>query len=119
MFNSTLLTPSSLCTSLPIQQQRQRRQRRFAMSMPVSVFGITMMAFISAKAQMPVPSVTDSNLAVRTVVSGLTQPVTMAFLAPGDFFVTEKASGKLLHVVNGAVVSTVIRLPVNSASERG
>src|SRR5438477_12361257 len=119
MFNSTLFRPSSLCTSLPIQQRRQRGRRRFAMSMAVSVLSITMMAFISAKAQMPAPSVTDSDLAVRTVVSGLTQPVTMAFLAPGDFFVTEKASGKLLHILNGVVVSTVIQLPVNSASERG
>jgi len=67
----------------------------------------------------PVPSVTDSNLAVKTVVSGLNQPVAMAFLGPDDFFVTEKASGQVKHVVNGTVVSKVIQLPVNSASERG
>jgi glucose/arabinose dehydrogenase len=119
MFNSTLFTPSSLYTSPPLQHQRRRRRRRLAMSVSVQALGITMMGFISANAQAPAPSVTDSNLAVRTVVSGLSQPVTMAFLAPGDFFVTEKASGKLLHVVNGVVVSTVIQLPVNSASERG
>src|SRR5262249_41644890 len=31
----------------------------------------------------------------------------------------EKATGKVKHVVNGVVRSTVLTLPVNSASERG
>jgi glucose/arabinose dehydrogenase len=59
------------------------------------------------------------NLAVRTVVSGLAQPTTMAFLGPNDFFVLEKASGKIQRVVNGQIQSTVLDLAVNSASERG
>jgi len=42
----------------------------------------------------------------------------MAFLGANDFFVLEKASGNVQHVVNGAV-HTVLTLPVNSASERG
>src|SRR6266568_1400374 len=41
-----------------------------------------------------------------------------AFLGPNDFFVHEKATGKVQHVVNG-VVHTVLTLPVNSFSERG
>src|SRR5206468_4271141 len=41
------------------------------------------------------------------------------FLGDGDFFVLEKASGKVQHVVGGAVQSTPLTLPVNSASERG
>src|SRR5262245_6552182 len=65
------------------------------------------------------PEVLDPNLAVRTVVSGLNQPTTMAFLGNNDFFVLEKATGKVQHVVNGAVQSTVLDLAVNSGSERG
>jgi glucose/arabinose dehydrogenase len=61
----------------------------------------------------------DPNLVVSTVVSGLNQPTTMAFLGPNDLFVLEKASGKVLRVVNGAIQSTVLDLVVNSGSERG
>src|SRR5262249_21793436 len=64
------------------------------------------------------PSVVDPNLAVRTVVSGLDQPTSMAFLGDNDFFVLEKATGKVQHVVNGAV-TTVLDLAVNNNSERG
>jgi uncharacterized protein (TIGR03118 family) len=64
------------------------------------------------------PEMTDPNLQVTTVVSGLNQPTSMAFLGANDFLLLEKASGKVQHVVNGAV-STVLTLPVNSASERG
>jgi aldose sugar dehydrogenase len=65
------------------------------------------------------PSVVDPNLAVRTAASGLDQPISMAFLGPNDMLVLEKATGKVQHVVNGVVQSTVLDLPVNSASERG
>lgn len=65
------------------------------------------------------PSMLDPNLSVKTVVSGLSQPTTMAFLGNNDFFVLEKNTGKVQHVVNGAIQSTVLDLAVNSASERG
>jgi aldose sugar dehydrogenase len=64
-------------------------------------------------------TVSDPNLAVRTAVSGLTQPIGIAFLDHNDFFVTEKATGQVKRVVNCAVNATVLDLPVNSASERG
>jgi aldose sugar dehydrogenase len=64
------------------------------------------------------PSVVDPNLAVRPAVSGLDQPISMAFLGQNDMFVLEKATGKVQRVRNG-VVTTVLDLPVNSASERG
>jgi aldose sugar dehydrogenase len=57
------------------------------------------------------PAVVDPNLGVRTVVSGLVTPSTMAFLGPNDFLVLEKATG--------AVQGTVLDLSVNNASERG
>jgi aldose sugar dehydrogenase len=63
--------------------------------------------------------VTDPNLAVRTVVSGLTQPIGIAFLGHNDFLVTEKPTGIVKRVVNGTVTATALDLPVNFGSERG
>src|SRR5881394_4262673 len=71
------------------------------------------------RAQAATPTLVDRNLAVRTAVSGLNQPTTMAFLGDNDFFVLEKASGKVQRVVNGTIQSTVLDLAVNNASERG
>jgi glucose/arabinose dehydrogenase len=65
------------------------------------------------------PTVNDPDLAVRTVVTGLSQPIGIAFLKHNDFLVTEKPTGQVKRVVNGAVVATVLDLPVNFASERG
>lgn len=65
------------------------------------------------------PVMEDPNLAVRTVVSGLTEPTGIAFLRRNDFLVLEKSTGKVKRVVNGVVQSTVLDLAVNSFSERG
>ena len=71
------------------------------------------------RAQPAMPSVVDPNLAVRTVVGGLNQPTTMAFLGAHDFLVLEKATGRVQRVVNGAMVGPVLDLAVNFGSERG
>jgi len=65
------------------------------------------------------PTMTDPSLQVTTVIAGLNQPTSMAFLGDGDFLILEKATGKVQHVVKGAVVGTALDLAVNSASERG
>ena len=65
------------------------------------------------------PSMTDPNLMVSTVVSGLNQPTSMAFLGANDFFVLERTTGKVQRIVNGAYASTPLDLVVNNASERG
>lgn len=65
------------------------------------------------------PAMVDPNLQVTTVISGLNQPTSMAFLGDNDLLVLEKASGKVQHVINGALVGTALDLAVNSASERG
>lgn len=65
------------------------------------------------------PTLLDPSLSVATVVSGLNQPIAMAFLGPNDFLVTEKASGQVKRVTNGAVAGVVLDLAVNSNSERG
>lgn len=83
----------------------------------ILLLGLAAAANVSA--QTATPTVTDPDLAVRTVVSGLTQPIGMAFLGPNDFLVTEKSTGRVKRVVNGRVRTTVLDLPVNFASERG
>jgi glucose/arabinose dehydrogenase len=65
------------------------------------------------------PSLVDPNLRVRTVIEGLDQPTSMAFLGHNDFFVLEKATGQVKRVVDGVVQNTVLDLAVNSGSERG
>src|SRR4051794_24714584 len=72
-----------------------------------------------ASAQAPPPSVVDPRLEVRTVVSGLTQPVQMQFLDDHDFLVLEKPTGQVKRIRGGGAPEVVLDLPVNSASERG
>lgn len=67
----------------------------------------------------PSPTMLDDNLTVSTVISGLDQPTSMAFIGPNDFLVLEKATGKVKRIVNGALHSTPLDLAVNNASERG
>lgn len=65
------------------------------------------------------PSMLDANLSVKTVVSGLSQPTSMAFIGDNDFLVLEKNTGKVQRVTNGVLQGAVLDLSVNSASERG
>ena len=54
-----------------------------------------LVALIAAASPAAGQSLVDTNLGVRPVVSGLATPTTMAFLGPNDFFVLEKATGKV------------------------
>jgi glucose/arabinose dehydrogenase len=74
---------------------------------------------LAAAAPAQQPTVLDRNLEVRTAASGLSQPVSMAFIGPDDMLVLEKASGQVKRVVDGTVQGVVLDLAVNSASERG
>jgi glucose/arabinose dehydrogenase len=66
------------------------------------------------------PTMTDTSLAVRQIVSGLNQPTALAFLGAGDLLVLEKATGKVLRVRDGVIQPTpALDLGVNSFSERG
>ena len=62
---------------------------------------------------------TVTNLGVRTVVTGLNQPTSMAFIGADDFLILEKPTGRVLRVKNGQVQGPVLDLAVNNASERG
>jgi glucose/arabinose dehydrogenase len=81
--------------------------------------GVAALAVHAIHAQAPTPMMLDPNLQVRTVVSGLNQPTTMAFLGNNDMLVLEKATGRVQRVVNGVIQSTVLDLAVNNNSERG
>ncbi|MDN5846312.1 MAG: PQQ-dependent sugar dehydrogenase, partial [Candidatus Nitrosocosmicus sp.] len=66
------------------------------------------------------PTVNDDTLTVEKVADGLDFPTSMAFLAPNDILVTEKATGKVMRVTNGFVLpQPVLDVPVASAIERG
>jgi glucose/arabinose dehydrogenase len=81
-----------------------------------------LMSFTStnfAAAQGASPEMLDPHLGVRTILSGLNLPTTMAFLGPNEFLVLEKNTGKVQHVLNGAVDHTALDLTVNNFSERG
>lgn len=70
-------------------------------------------------AQSALPTLTDPNLTVRAVISDLEQPISMAFIGANEFLVLEKASGRVKHVINGALAQIVLDLAVNNSSERG
>jgi glucose/arabinose dehydrogenase len=65
------------------------------------------------------PHVVDPDLQVDTAVSGLALPTSIAFLGDDDLLVLEKDTGRVLHVLDGAVAGTAIDLSVNNFSERG
>lgn len=64
-------------------------------------------------------TVHDARLSVRTIVSGLETPSTMAFIGANDILVTEKNTGRVQRIENGVATGPVLDLGVNFASERG
>ncbi len=80
---------------------------------------LLVMVFIDSERVGAQPTVVDPRLNVRTVVSGLNSPTSMAFLGDDDILVLEKETGKVQRVMNGAIQSTVLDLAVNFGSERG
>lgn len=70
-------------------------------------------------AQSALPTLIDPNLTVRQVIGNLDQPTSMAFIGANEFLVLEKATGRVKHVINGALAQQVLDLAVNNSSERG
>lgn len=65
-------------------------------------------------------TVDDTALVIETVVTGLTQPTTMAFVGPNDILVLQKANGQVRRVLNDVLLGApVLDVDVNSQSERG
>lgn len=69
--------------------------------------------------QAAAPLLLDQNLSVKTIVSGLNQPTSMAFLGANDFLILERTTGKVQRVFNGQLQPAALDLSVNNASERG
>ena len=70
-------------------------------------------------AQTGAPEVLDKHLELKTVVTGLMSPTTMAFIGDDDFLVLEKNTGLVRRVVDGVLQGNVLDLNVNFFSERG
>jgi aldose sugar dehydrogenase len=102
-----------------MRRPTSRAQRVAIAGMPVLLAWLIVPLSGGRTAAQTAPIVFDNNLGVRTIVSGLEQPASMAFLGTNDFLITEKAAGRVKHVVNGAVTGTAIDLAVNNSSERG
>ena len=66
------------------------------------------------------PVVSDPNLKVQQVATGINFPTSMVFLGPDDILVLEKNEGKVIRIANGSVMSQPL-LDVNVANkeERG
>ncbi|MEO7272148.1 MAG: PQQ-dependent sugar dehydrogenase, partial [Vicinamibacterales bacterium] len=66
-------------------------------------------------------TINDPNLQVTTALNtGISQPIGIVFLGADDYFVLERASGRVKRVTNGLVQNPpVLDLAVNSNSERG
>jgi len=67
----------------------------------------------------PGPEILDKHLQVRTVVTGLALPTSMAFIGDDDILVLEKNTGKVQRVTGGILQGDVLDLNVNFGSERG
>ena len=66
------------------------------------------------------PYLSDPNLKIEEVVSGLEAPTTMSFLGPDDFLILEKDKGTVLRVLNGNVLDKpLLDVEVANSVERG
>jgi hypothetical protein len=103
------------------------------LSLAIVAVGIMISALILLRVSPGLAQAAGSTMlvddpGVRTAVSGLNQPTSMAFIGPDDLLVLEKNSGKVMRVqlqrgdagqVVGQTVTTVLDLDVNSTGERG
>src|SRR5215207_10034622 len=92
----------------------------FALSFPLLLFTIC-----NIYAQQNQPNgdesivLSDPNLKIELVASGLDFPTTMAFLGPDDFLILEKA-GTVKRVTNGVVLDKpLLQVDVSVKDERG
>ena len=66
------------------------------------------------------PSISDPNIRVERVISGLDSPTSMAFLDTDDIIITQKDDGKVRLVSNGVLQpQPILQVPVVNNSERG
>jgi glucose/arabinose dehydrogenase len=80
--------------------------------LPIALILALLVAAPAAEAGTP-----PSTFSESTVASGLTEPVAIAFLPDGRMLVTEK--GGALKLVSGGTTTTLVTIPVCTASEMG
>ena len=88
------------------------------------VIACGLVAAASAVPDAGAQTLTDPALEVTEIVAALSQPTAMALLPPSpgatlELLVAEKATGRVVHVRDGAILGIALDLPVNSRSERG
>ena len=72
------------------------------------------------RSALAAPILKDTNLKVVTLVTGLSNPTSMAFIGPNDILVLEKNTGLVKRVKNGAVLpGSLLDVNVATSSERG
>ena len=103
-----------------VDRSRVGRTRRVVWAALVAGLAVLISPYpgMPIRAQSVDPQVLAPNLDVRTVAGGLTTPISMAFLGPGDSLVLEKNTGRVQRIANGSI-TTVLDLAVNFGSERG
>src|ERR671915_246604 len=66
------------------------------------------------------PSISDPNIRVEKVITGLEMPTSMAFLDNDDIIITQKDNGRVRLVSNGILQpQPILQVPVVNNSERG
>ena len=66
------------------------------------------------------PTISDPNLRLERVITGLERPTSMAFLDKDDIIITQKDNGRVRLVTNGTLQPlSILQVPVANNSERG
>jgi glucose/arabinose dehydrogenase len=84
----------------------------------MKLFFAVLLLWSALAAPLFAQTVNDPNLTVETVVTGLNNPTTMAFIGDEDFLILQKEDGKVFRVQNGTAAE-VLDLNVDNASEHG
>jgi aldose sugar dehydrogenase len=105
--------------SVSVRRRRQTRQLLLGLAVAVGLLAVATSTERATGQAQTGPTLLAPDLALRTVISDLALPTSIALLGANDLLVLEKNSGKVKRVVNGAVQSTVLDLAVNFGSERG
>jgi glucose/arabinose dehydrogenase len=94
-------------------------RRTILVAAVVVLVPVAMIGAPPASSQETGPEMLNPRLAVRTLVTGLVTPTTLAFIGSDDLLVLEKNTGRVMRVTDGTIQGPALDLAVNFASERG
>lgn len=94
-------------------------RKRIRVSYIAAFIVVATWALLTDQVEAQAPTLVDRNLQVRTVSSGLTTPIGMAFLDAANLLVLEKNTGRVVKISSGTPSAVALDLAVNFASERG